>query len=138
MPEQKHRTITLSGRPPVRIATAEWPILASASGDSYIGQPGPQHDQAISQGEVDTYFIGVREHASGRALIYAVLDAAISAWKAPANGIDWRGGELVDHDSPGNTMADAIVQAIQRVGEESGIPSHLIRECIADLPPDDL
>lgn len=66
------RTITLTDRPPVRIGTAHWPIIASASGDD-----GPtdhnKHEQSIAHGECRRWILHVRQHADGRTLVYAVI-----------------------------------------------------------------
>jgi hypothetical protein len=127
----KKRTITLTGRPPVRITEEAWPIVAKATGDSYGGGDYCRHEQALSQGECDRYAIRVRQHADGRAIVYAVLDAACSAWGAPAGGVDHREGKLL---SAGSDLAAAI----RRVGDEAELPEALIRECIADLPAEEL
>lgn len=130
MSEQTHLTITLTDARPARIVKADWPIVAQASDDSYGGGDYCRHEQALSRGECDRYRLVVRQHADGRAIVYAVVDAAISAWHAPAGGEDYRGGELLD------AGAD-LVAAIQRVGGEAvrhAFPERLIRECIADLP----
>jgi hypothetical protein len=132
-PTAKRRTITLTGRPPVRIIEDEWPVIASSSGDSYGGGDYGRYDQALAQGECDRYWLRVRRHSDGRVLVYAVLDAAISAWGAGAGGVDHREGELLDADE-----ADDVATAIRRVGERACLPDKVIRDCIADLPPVDL
>jgi hypothetical protein len=123
----KHRIITLTDRPSVTIREDEWPILASADGDSWAGSDYAKHSQAKHRGEIDDYTLIVRQHADGRALVYGVLDAAIAAWGAPARGESWRGGELLDAGSD-------LARAIRRVGEAGALPDAIIRECIADLP----
>ena len=127
----KQRTITLTGRRPVRILEADWPKIASVSGDSYGGNDCARHNQAVHQGECDEYWLIVRQHADGRALVYAVLDAAIAEWHAPAGGESYRGGEMLD------AGAD-LAAAVQRVGEAAGLPAELIRDCIADLPAEEV
>jgi hypothetical protein len=64
---KEKRTITLTGRPPIRIVVADWPVLADASGDSWRDR-GDQarYDQARHRGELDTYLLRVRQHADGR------------------------------------------------------------------------
>jgi hypothetical protein len=122
------RTVTLTGRPPVSIDTEEWPRIAHASDDSDSGIDYARHQQSLSQGECDTYSMTVRRHADGRTLVYAVLDAAIPEWGAPAHGESRRGGELVPAGG-----AD-VASVIRRVGEDVGIPDGVIRDCIAALP----
>jgi hypothetical protein len=151
----KTRTITLTGRPPVRIREAEWPICASAEGDSYGGSDYGRYQQALGQGECDEYSIRVRQHADGRTLIYGVLSAARPCWGQPAGGESHRGGVLLaapSADAPGRwtwegTIGDApvtiviwpaIAETIRQIGEECGIPDATIRACIADLPAEDI
>lgn len=125
------RTITLTGRAPVKIDEALWPVVASASADSFGGSDYARHQQALHRGEVDSYRLTARQHTDGRALVYGVLGAAIREWGQPAGGEDWRGGELLE---PGADLAAAI----RRVGQEGGLPESVVRECIADLPPENL
>ena len=89
------------------------PVVASASGAS----------RGNCDYECDTYELRVRQHADGRAIVYAILDAA-SAWTGSE---DYRAGELLDDGAE-------IATAISRVGREAGFPASVIRECIADLP----
>lgn len=125
----KRRTITLTGRRPVAIVEDDWPTIAVATGDSYDSSDVGKYHQAVSRGECDRYAIRVRRHADGRAIVYAVLDAADKVWGAPAGGEDYRGGELI-------TAGADIAAAIERVGTLAGIPAAVIRECVADLPPE--
>jgi hypothetical protein len=79
--------------------------------------------------EIDTYRLIVRQHADGRRIVYGVLSAAIAAWGQPAQGEDWRGGELVDADRQHMTA-----RIVREVGTEAHMPDSIIRACIADLP----
>jgi len=126
----KTRTITLTDRRPVTIREGEWPVLASARDDSWTDytRPAPLRarltSKVCSAYEVDVYHLVVRQHADGRALVYAVVDAS-PAWTGTES---YRGGEFL---APG---AD-VPAAIRRVGEAAhSIPESVIRECIADLP----
>lgn len=123
MNTNKTRKITLTDRAPVKINEADWPVIARGSGDSFRGNDYGRRQQAIAQGEVDKYYLTVRKHADGRALVYGVFDAA-TAWTSSE---DRREGELLD------AGAD-LASAIQRVGERCNLPSAVIRECLADLP----
>lgn len=131
MSDTKQRTITLTGRAPVKIREDQWPVIAQADGDSYRGNDYGRHNQAVHQGECDQYTLRVRQHEDGRAIVYGILDAAIAAWNAPAGGETRRGGETLD------AGAD-LAAAIRRVGESCELPDRIIRECIADLPAEEL
>jgi len=122
--EPKLRTITLTGRPPVTIREDDWPVIAVARDDSWQrGGDSARYDQAKAQGELDTWSIRVRQHADGRAIVYAILDGA-TAWTRTE---DRRGGEILGAGSD-------LAAAISRVGRDVGIPDATIRDCIADLP----
>ena len=115
--EPKTRTITLTGRAPVKIREDEWPEIASAKerpGSFVNGTPKPDY-------ETDSYTLRVRQHEDGRTLVYGVVDAS-TAWTGTE---DWRGGELLD------AGAD-VAAAIERVGDR--MPPSVVRACIADLP----
>ena len=122
---QKRRTITLSDRPPVRISDNDWPVIASATGDSYEGGDCALRYQALMRDECDRYALRVRRHADGRAIVYAIVDSAAPGWH------DWRGGKLVDAGAN-------LAAVIRRVGQAGGIPDDVIRGAIADLPAEDL
>ena len=124
--DRKQRTITLTGRPPVKIYEDEWPVIAEAKDDSYGSGDYARYQQAKLQGELDEYAIRVREHADGRAIVYAVFDAA-TPW---TRNEDRRGGELLDNGAD-------LPAAIRRVGKDSNIPDSVIRDCIADLPAEE-
>jgi hypothetical protein len=124
----KQRTITLTGRRPVIIDEAEWPVIAQAAGDSYRGLDGALHMQAISQGDVDQYSLRVRRHADGRAVVYGTYD---EAWPGPRHdGLD-RAGEVV-------AAGDSVEAAIERVGTTLGVPAQLIADAIASLPAEQI
>lgn len=105
----------------------EWPEIAVATGDSYRGNDCNRYQQALGQRELDTYSLRVRRHADGRALVYGVLDGA-TAWTGTR---DRRGGELL-------AAGADIAAAIRRVGEDCQLPERAIRECIADLPAEEI
>lgn len=121
----KTRTITLTDRPPVKIKEHEWPIIAEADGDSYTGDLG-RYAQARDQREMDRWWLLVRQHEDGRAIVYG---GYVAGRRAQAE--DWRGGELLD-------AGENLAAAIRRVGEAGNIPDQCIRECIADLPAEEL
>jgi hypothetical protein len=117
------RTITLTGRAPVTIDESVWPIIAKATdrpGSFVNGTPRPDY-------ETDSHQVRVRQHADGRAIVYAVLVAA-TPWTGTA---DRRGGELV---AAGGDLAAAI----ERVCLDCNILESTMRDCIADLPAQEL
>jgi hypothetical protein len=117
------RTITLTDRAPVKIHEDEWPTIARASERprSCVNvTPRPDY-------ETDHHWLRVRQHADGRALVYGAL-AAASAWTGTE---DWRGGELL---AAGRDIAASIL----RVGKRGGILESVVRDCIADLPAEEL
>lgn len=130
--EHKTRTVTLTGRSPVKIVERDWPTIASASGDSFGASDYCRRQQALARGEVDTYSIRVRRHADNRTLVYGVLDAAIAEWHQPAAGHSKRGGYLIP------TYETArVVAAIDQVAQELGLLD-LASACIADLPAEEI
>lgn len=140
----KTRTITLTDRHPVKIIEADWPVLARGDSDSWTGGDYARYQQAASHGEIDDYKLIVRQHEDGRTLVYGILDAADSAWGAPARGESWRGGVLLHpHAAESGVNYRAldgheIAAAIREVGESGGLPDAVIRACIAGLPAEEL
>lgn len=136
MPEQppkKLTRITLTDRRPVSVDPEEWPVIAAADGDSYASRDYSRHQQALGQGELDRYRLRVRQHADGRTIIYGVFDAA-TAWTGSE---DRAGGRLLEPTRAGGDSA-AIVQAILAVGADCRLPESVIRECVGDLPEEEL
>jgi hypothetical protein len=119
---KKYRTITLTDRPPIKIIEAHWPMIAHGSARS-----NECHHTPTPNYETDGYNLRVRQHADGRTIVYGILDAS-PAWTGSE---DYRGGVLL---APG---AD-VPAAIRRVGAECGLPDRVIRECIADLPAEQI
>jgi hypothetical protein len=136
--ENPKLTITLTGRPPVKITKDEWPVVASAEENWHDGR---EHESQSNRRR--KYRLIVRQHKDGRTIVYATYSFS-SNWQGES-GRDVRGGELLtvtgaDADHVGDT--DAIIAAIQRVGAEiesrmdndPGVFPRLVHECIADLP----
>lgn len=105
------RTITLSDRPPVRIDTDEWPVIAESHDFD-----GEHASQAIYR-----WTLKVRRHADGRCLLYGV---STSAWPSEP---DRRGGVLLGEGAD-------LIAAADQVAKRLGLPAHLYDELIADLP----
>ena len=113
--ESKSLTITLTGRPPVKIDKAEWRTIAEAKG----------WDGQIESQATRTRRLVVRQHEDGRAIVYGVTT---SQWQGERGA---RGGELLE---AGADLADALY----RVAEHVGIDQGLVEHCIAKLPAEDL
>lgn len=116
VPERKRRTITLTDRPPVTIIEDDWPTIASAS----------EHDGQIECQANRRWGLHVRQHEDGRSIVYAVYSTQYQGESG------YRGGEMLP------TVNDSIPEAIRRVGERGEFSAHIIDECIADLPAEQL
>jgi hypothetical protein len=131
--EPKYRTISLSGRAPVRIREDQWPQIAHGSYEDFDNQ---YKFQANRTTDID---IRVRKHEDGRAIVYGVYDYSTNF--QGERGLVVRTGKLCE---PGEDLAEAI----QAVGEEmierledradAANVRDVIAGCIADLPAEDL
>lgn len=132
----KTRTITLTDRPPVRIADADWPRLASASFHDYDGE----FDFQANRNERG--HVVVRQHQDGRTLVYAIwtYDTAFQNERDDSR----RAGVLLDATPTSAQIVDAIHQVHREIGDDeppklTGDLWHpLAAECIADLPAETL
>lgn len=132
----KQRTITLTDRPPVTIAEDNWPLIAVAKDYEHDGQVECQANRKSS------WWIGVRKHDDGRAIVYATYSYSTN-WQ---NARDYaaKQGVLL----PAASTTESIVDAIKSVGADiagcecDGNDSErwdtLIDECIADMPAESL
>lgn len=110
-------TITLTGRPPVRITTANWGILASVH--RYEGE----HDYQSNR----HWRLTVRENeAEDRIIVYGSYD---TAWRTEHGR---RRGVMVDQDPQGESREEAI-EAIYLVAKQMEFDEAIAEECIADL-----
>lgn len=121
--QRKQRTITLTGRAPVKIYEDEWPLVASAA----IRPGAMDHGTPVPNYQTDAFTLRVRRHADGRTLVYGVTDAA-TAWTGTE---DRRGGKLL-------AAGEDIAAAIRVVAEDCNMPEPVIRSCIADLPAEEI
>lgn len=121
----KKMKIEMTDRRPVQIIKSEWPVIAQGSGDSFGGNDGARHQQALLQGELDEYRITVRQHADGRSIVYGGLSAGWSGNQS------WTAGYLL------NPGAD-ITQYIYKVAGVCSIPHVIAHECITNLPAENL
>jgi hypothetical protein len=115
----KQRTITLTGRPPVKIREDQWPVIARAD-----WHDGGEHPSRANR----SAFLRVRQHADGRALVYG---GTSTNWQGER---DLKAGALL-------TPSADIPAAIRRVAESlghDGQHSALVQDCIADLPAEEI
>lgn len=113
--EKKTRTITLTGRAPVKIDEDSWPVIARAAKDRDC------NNQELSR----RYYLTVRQNADGRAIVYGIFSTSYQGED------DKRAGRVV---SNGKNVAATIAE----VGGLIGAPESVIDQCIADLPPEEL
>lgn len=129
--EPKKRIITLTDRPPVRIIEADWPVIASATYRAHDGQIECQANRRWDGA------IRVRQHADGRAIIYATASYD-SQWQGE-RGYSLRGGEILQAGSDLAAAISRVHASLEDAGVDTGRGwDALAAECIADLPAEDL
>lgn len=125
--ERKQRTITLTDRAPVKVYEDEWPVLANASYEDYDNKYRFQANRTTD------ISIRVRQHADGRAIVYAVYNYSTKFQNERDR--DLKFGELLE---PGADLAASIRnvgrQLADRLDDDAPHVWDLINECIADLP----
>lgn len=133
---KKYRTITLTNRPPVRIVDAgddspDWGRIAVGRYDWHDGEVRSQANRTRKG------FIAVRtDREDKRAIVYGVADYS-TTYQGEADAMK-RGGYLLETTDPAK-----IIEAIHKVARDidgiDGIDTDaLARECIADLPAEDI
>lgn len=130
------RTITLTGRPPVKIDEDQWPVIASASAHDYDGQYDFQAN------EHSRWWLVVRRHSDGRSIVYAKY-AHTTAWRGRRD-YDTRAGKLLPQGSSDQDVCDTIREVADEIstsehqGEDAARWTELAAECIADMPAETL
>lgn len=131
--ETKTRTITLTGRAPVKLHEDQWPVIATSDYKDWDNQ---YESQANRTWKIN---FRVRRHADGRAVVYAVYDY-YTQWQGEA-GEAHKVGQLLDADGD---LPAAITwtadELLERVADENR-HRHIrnaANECIADLPAQEL
>lgn len=130
------RTITLTDRPPVNINEDAWPMIANAGDKEYDNQ------YEFQANRISKWFIGVRRHQDGRAIVYATYSYS-SAYQG-ARGYAVKHGVMLP---AGTTDAD-ICRAVKDVagmmaeaehngGDASRWPQ-FANDCIADMPAEEI
>jgi hypothetical protein len=116
--EDKIRTITLTGRAPVKVRDSQWPLVAVAS----------EHDGQVKSQANREWWIRIRQHDDGRMLVYGGYESAFQ------NEHDLRAGYLLDADHDAKDIADAVYRVADGISAER----RLADECIADLPAEEI
>lgn len=114
--------IELTGRRPVRINSEEWPGIARATG----------HTGAHACQANEEWWIRVRQHADGRAIVYAGRD--VGPGGMPMGYESKRAGRLLTAEE----AREGLPTAIEHVAIDAGLPLETAQSCIADLPPEEL
>lgn len=130
------RTITLTGRPPIKIEDDDWDCIAQASYSEHDGQVECQANRTSK------WWVKVRQHDDGRAIVYAGYDYT-SNWQGARNYAA-RQGDLLDGKPTAIDICRAIEDITARIancehdGDDSARWATLAYECIADMPAEEL
>ena len=128
------RTITLTGRPPVSISDENWPLIASASDKVFDGE------YEFQANRTSKYFIGIRQHRDGRAIVYATYSYSTN-WQGERD-CNKKCGKLLAEGSTIDDILGVIGEVISDIAggysEYDETWSRLKAECIANLPVEEL
>lgn len=130
------RTITLTGRPPVKIEEDHWPIVASAKSKDWDNTHECQANRTWN------WWITVRQHEDGRAIVYAGYSYS-SQWQTERDYYH-RAGRLLGAGSNDVDICDAIRRVCTEMAAAEADADHTARwnslaaECIADMPAEEL
>ncbi len=130
MEPKKTLKINMTDHRPVIIDKSEWPVVASAHGDSCAAKDYSRQQQAKAQGELDEYHLVVRQHFDHEFpmfLVYGIFGAA-KAWTGNEHAA---AGELIKNENE-------LPSAIRRIGERCKLPESIICECVNDLEPEEM
>lgn len=138
--EPKYRTITLTGRRPVRIREDHWPIVADGTWADHDGQVEAKANRRWRLN------IRVRQHEDGRAIVYGVYD--YDTHHQGTAGFMCRAGALM---APGDDLPMAIAEVgevirrricndapVDHAQSGSAHVSAVVAECIGELEPETL
>lgn len=133
--QRKQRTITLTGRAPVKIYDDEWPEVAVGE---YTDHDNQYECQANRKWKM---VLRVRQHTDGRAIVYGVYEYR-TAWQGERN-VAAKAGLLLgaedDIAAAISTVGETIADAASEAGYDFGAHvSEAVRDCIADLPAEQL
>lgn len=133
MSDNNKRTITLTRRPPVRVTEENWPLIASADHCCF------DHEYKSQANRISDWFVGVRQHSDGRAIIYATYQ-----FRTNCRGEECRAAKRGILVGPVADLAAAIEDVAYDIacqehhdGDEARW-ARLAEQCVADLPAVDL
>jgi len=127
------RTITLTGRPSVKISEDDWPIVASVSERDWDGEHRCQANITWD------WWIMVRQHTDGRVVVYGGYDFSTEY----QGDRDYRARAGVYLDQPG-TICQAIRDVCRELASAESDSDYTARwrtmaaRCIADLPAEEI
>ena len=125
-------TITLTGRPPVSVTKANWPVLGEATDKDWDNQYECQANRTWK------WTLRVRHHADGRAIVYGIY--AYTTHYQGENECHVRGGELLapNDDIPAAILRVAAWMQERAKADAEGRFESLAHQCIASLPAESL
>ena len=131
------RTITLTGRRPVKIQEEDWPTVARGSDKDWDNTYEFQANRTWKAS------VRVRQHEDGRAIVYGFYDYS-TCWEGESCFLV-KAGILLD---PGADVADGIQEVGSQLEEmvqdsfysakAGAMIREAVRECVANLEPEEL
>ena len=136
MTDNQIRTITLTGRPPVKVSNEDWGLIASANDMDHDNQYDFQANR------ISKWFVGVRQHDDGRTIVYATYSHT-SNYQGE-RGYSAKRGVLLPVGTTVDQIADSVFEVCKDIaqaehqGEDAGRWTELMHKCLADLPAEEL
>ena len=130
------RTITLTGRPPIKIEEDDWDVIAQAGDKEWDNQ------YEFQANRISKWWVKVRQHEDGRAIVYAGYEYT-SNWQN-ARCYQAREGDLLEGKPSQIDICRAIEDITARIancehdGDDSLRWATLASDCIADMPAEEL
>lgn len=126
------RTITLTGRPPVKINEDAWPLIASATAKDWDNQ------YEFQANVISKWGVYVRQHEDGRTIVYATYSYTSNYQNARCYAA--KRGVMLPAGSDDAAICEAITEVCDDIaraeheGEGADRWQTLAAECIADMP----
>lgn len=129
--EQETKVYEMTGRRPVKVKVAEWPKIAGATDSWHDGQVECQANRTARA------WLVVRQNSDGRTLVAGGASTS-SAWQGERDTAI-KAGFMLPKDDP-QAIADKIMEVAGLLRDGCGPIDidALARECLADLPAEDL